>query len=249
MKPVTWWRWGAQVLRTEIQRHKHAMAECLVIIGNRIDAANLAARRQEELMTQRRVKTLAWRNRRLHVMELEESQANRARLKAEAEARRVQRLQQRQRLAEEEVDDDDAGGRCCAGQEATATRKCHSKTQVQDEEHHRHQDAASLRPSVISAGCSKVHVDAVKSLRQVCRLVRASAWQQARLPAKQVLAAASSRAGVTHGSCHGDAGEWVAAGQGERAAERGGGGEAAARAWDMMESLSELDDQKFIDAI
>ena len=239
---------GAQVLRTEIQQHKHAMAECLVIIGDRIAEANLAAQRQEELMTQRRVKTMAWRNRRLHVMELQESQANRARLQAEAEARRVQRLQQRQRLAEEEeVDDgdDDAGGRSGAGQQATTTRKA----QVQDEEHHRHLDAAALRPSVISAGCSTVHEDAVKSLRQVCRLVRASAWQQARLPAKQVLAAASSRAGVTHGSCHGDAGEWVAAGQGERAAERGGGGEAAARAWDMMESLSELDDQKFVDAI
>ena len=231
----------AQVLRTEIQRHKHAMAECLVIIGDRITEANLAAQRQEELMTQRRVKTLAWRNRRLHVMELEESQANRARLKAEAEARRVQRLQ---RLAKEEEEDDDAGGRCGAGQEATASRKA----QVQDEEHHR-QDAAPLRPSVISQGCTTVHDDAVKSLRLVCRLVRASAWQQARLPAKQVLAAASSRAGGTHGSGHGDAGEWVAAGQGERAAERGGGGEAAARAWDMMESLSELDDQKFVDAI
>ena len=46
---------GAQVLRTEIQRHKHAMAECLVIIGDRITEANLAAQRQEELMTQRRV--------------------------------------------------------------------------------------------------------------------------------------------------------------------------------------------------
>ena len=34
---------GAQVLRTEIQRHKHAMAECLVIIGDRITEANLAA--------------------------------------------------------------------------------------------------------------------------------------------------------------------------------------------------------------
>ena len=94
---------GAQVLRTEIQQHKHAMAECLVIIGDRIAEANLAAQRQEELMTQRRVKTMAWRNRRLHVMELQESQANRARLQAEAEARRVQRLQQRQRLAEEET--------------------------------------------------------------------------------------------------------------------------------------------------
>ena len=103
-------------------------------------------------MTQRRVKTLAWRNRRLHVMELQESQANRARLQAEAEARRVQRLQQRQRLAEEEVDDDDAGGRSGAGQQATTTRKA----QVQDEEHHRHLDAAALRPSVISAGCSTV---------------------------------------------------------------------------------------------
>ena len=236
----------AQVLRTEIQRHKHAMAECLVIIGDRITEANLAAQRQEELMTQRRVKTLAWRNRRLHVMELEESQANRARLQAEAEARRVQRLQQRQRLAEEEeVDDDDAGGRCGAGQQATATRKA----QVLDEEHLRHEHAAPLRPSVISTGCSTVHEDAVKSLRHVCWLVGASAWQQARLPAKQVLAAASSRAGVTHGSGHRDAGEWVAAGQGERAAERGGGGEAAARAWDMIKSLSELDDQKFIDAI
>ena len=172
-------------------------------------------------MTQRRVKTLAWRNRRLHVMELQESQANRARLQAEAQARRVQRLQQRQRLAEEEeVDDDNAGGRSGAGQQATTTRKA----QVQDEEHHRHLDAAALRPSVISAACSTVHEDAVKSWRQVCRLVRASAWQQARLPAKQVLAAASSRAGVTHGSGHRDAGEWVAAGQGERAAERGGGG-------------------------
>ena len=137
---------GAQVLRTEIQRHKHAMAECLVIIGDRIAEANLAAQRQEELMTQRRVKTLAWRNRRLHVMELQESQANRARLQAEAEARRVQRLQQRQRLAEEEeVDDDDAGGRSGAGQQATTTRKA----QVQDEEHHRHLDAAALRRSII----------------------------------------------------------------------------------------------------
>jgi tellurite resistance protein len=58
----------------QVRLHQQVFADCIVMVNERVAEENKKAEMLQERMQERRVKTLAWRQRRLRVFEQEQAQ-------------------------------------------------------------------------------------------------------------------------------------------------------------------------------
>ena len=84
-----------QMMRSEIARHQGVLAQAMIIISARIAKAEKAAAQAADKALQRRVKTLAWRQRRVRLYEMEAEAARKAEEEAAAQHQRLRRRRAR----------------------------------------------------------------------------------------------------------------------------------------------------------